>query len=97
MRSFIVTPEAFEELQEIKKWYDDISTRLGKAFFEDWKNLAESIHRKPLQSQIKSKPYRNAFLKRFPYVIVYEVTATEIIVYRVVHTSRHLKQRKKKK
>jgi len=97
MRDFIITSDAFEELQEIKKWYAEISVRLGQAFFEDWQKIADSIHHRPLQSQIKSKPYRNVFLKRFPYVVVYEVTNMEIIVYRVVHTSRHPKQRKKKK
>ena len=96
MLNFIVTPVAFEELLEVKKRYNEISLRLGQAFFEDWQNIADSIQRRPLQSQIKIKPYRNAFLKRFPYVVVFEVTTMEIIVYRVVHTSRHQKQRKKR-
>jgi hypothetical protein len=54
MRSFIVTPFAVSELQEIEKWYTEISIRLGNAFWDDWEKLADAIHNRPLQFQIKN-------------------------------------------
>lgn len=96
MRSFIVSPIAFEELEQAKDWYERINDNLGQAFFEDWKRVSDFIHRYPFHSQVRKGVYRYAYFKRFPYVIVYEVTRTEIAVFRVVHFSRHPRQRKKK-
>ncbi|MBL7731821.1 MAG: hypothetical protein JNM88_11640 [Chitinophagaceae bacterium] len=35
------------------------------------------------------KNFRQAALKRFPFVVVYEIIGYEVIVYAVFHTSRN--------
>ena len=35
------------------------------------------------------KIYRSVLLKKFPYKIVYEVIATEVVVFEIFHTKRH--------
>ena len=37
------------------------------------------------------KNFRQAALKRFPFVIVYEIIKTEVVVFAVFHTSKNPK------
>jgi plasmid stabilization system protein ParE len=64
-------------------WYESKRIGLGRAFLVAVDASIQSICRNPESYPIIYKTYRRAIVRRFPYAIFYEVTATEIIVYAV--------------
>lgn len=62
---------------------------------KDKKTFFETIQKNPQQYQIKRKPYRETFIKDFPFLIIYEIIATSIIVYAVFNTSRNPEKKPK--
>jgi plasmid stabilization system protein ParE len=97
MHSLIITAFAFKELLEIRKWYNNINLNLGQLFHDDWQNTALIIQQHPYHYQQQQNKYRYKQLSKFPYVLVYEIDGTDVIVLRIVHTSRHPKNRRPKK
>lgn len=97
MHKLLITAFAFKELQEIRKWYDGINPNLGLLFLDDWQQTALIIQQYPYQYQLHHNKYRYKQLSRFPYILVYEIEGNDVVLLRVVHTSRHPKNRRPKK
>ena len=62
---------------------------MGLLFLNQVEKYLESIQRNPMQYPSKRKPFREAFIKLFPYVIIYEVIEDEVVVYSVFNTHRN--------
>lgn len=80
---------ALAELSESITYYSQQSPTLGEAFEEEVFELLELISHNPLLFPIKFECYHEAVLKRFPFVVVYEVMDREIVVSAVFHTKRN--------
>jgi len=66
------------------KWYENKRFELGQEFINEVEETLEYIEKYPKHYQIKYKnKYREAVLKRFPYLIIYEIIENIIIVYSV--------------
>ena len=85
----VLKPLAEEQIDQAYCWYEDQRVNLGDEFLGELQDYFDTIQKSP---SIFSKPdnnYHQAFLKRFPYVIVYDIYEKEVIVYTVYHTSRN--------
>jgi plasmid stabilization system protein ParE len=75
------------EVVEAYHYYEDLSLGLGEKFLDHLSDYLDRIIRYPKHFPQKRKPYREAFLKRFPYIIIYEITDKTVVVYSVFHAN----------
>jgi len=64
------------EIIEAYLYYQEKRTGLGEEFLEHLDSYFERIVSNPKHFPQKRKPYREAFIKRFPFLIVYSVFNT---------------------
>lgn len=55
------------------------------------------VQKYPEHYQIKRNPYREAFIKDFPYLIIFEIQERKVIVYAVFNTWRNPSYKPEKK
>jgi hypothetical protein len=59
---------------------------LGERFLDTSDYYFERVQKYPEHYQIKRKPYRESFIKDFPYLIIYEIQEMVVVVYAVFNT-----------
>ena len=83
-------PEAEDEFDEAAHWYASRQDGLGTAFVlavaEAFAAIAELPLRYPLVRQ--GRPWRRFILRRFPYVVFYEVEGSRVVVMAVAQGRR---------
>ncbi len=82
-----------DDISNAVEWYESQQKGLGARFIDDWENTASYILSNPFTFAKKRKSFRQAVLKNFPYLIVYEITDNLIIIYAVINGARHPKKR----
>jgi hypothetical protein len=90
-----IKEEAIVDMQKAYDYYEENKQGLGERFLDTLDYYFERVQKYPEHYQIKKKPYREAFIKDFPYLIIYEIIEVKIIVYAVFNT--HLDPKKKPK
>jgi len=92
-----VTPrilqEAEAELLEAIHWYDDREEGLGVDFFQQTLKTIRAIGKEPRRFPVYEgitlqRKLRRALVDRFPYVVIFEIRESEILIVAIVHTSR---------
>lgn len=87
-----ILPLAEKEIDESIEFYESRSKGLGKQFLTYLKSYLKVLKTNPGLFEIKKEPsYREMTLVKFPFVIIYEIIGTQIIIYSVFHTSRNPK------
>jgi hypothetical protein len=82
-----IEPDAQIEIENAIEWYESKRLGLGKEFYNYLDGYFKTLKQANVLFPIKRKPvFRELALKRFPYVIVYEHTETEIFVYSIFNT-----------
>lgn len=81
-----IKEEAYLEIMAAYTYYEEKHKGLGEDFLEHLSGYFDTIATYPEHFPKKREPYREAFIKRFPYLIIYEVAAGKIIVYSVFNT-----------
>jgi plasmid stabilization system protein ParE len=89
MHSLIIKPRAILMTKDAYKWYDDQKPGLGDDFLDELDGLYNKLSSHPEYFGKVKKNFRQAALKRFPFVIVYEIIKEEVVVFAVFHTSRN--------
>ncbi|MCP2027357.1 plasmid stabilization system protein ParE [Flavobacterium sp. HSC-32F16] len=85
-----ILPLAEKEIDESIAFYESRSKGLGKQFLTYLKSYLQVLKTNPELFEIKKQPdYREMTLVKFPFVIIYEIIGTEIVIYSVFHTSRN--------
>lgn len=84
-------PDALEDLRLLAEWYDLQSVGLGDRFTDRVEEFVRARLTSPrLCARVGRAPrgreIRVGLTRRFPVLVHYEVTATEIVVLSVVHT-----------
>jgi plasmid stabilization system protein ParE len=92
-----IKEEAVADMSEAYRWYEERRTGLGEEFLEALEQAFSRIQANPLLYRKQSKERRLSVLQRFPYVLIFEEAAEEVVVYAVFHTSRHPQSWKKRK
>jgi hypothetical protein len=76
------------EAEDIAAWYDSHEVGLGDSFRTELGAAVDIIGATPRLHAVVFAQMRRAFLHRFPYFLLYEVFATEVVVYGVIHCAR---------
>ncbi len=90
-----VKDEANLEIIEAYLYYEEKRIGLGEEFLEHLDVYFDRIIANPKHFPQKRKPYREAFIKRFPFLIIYETTKGKVIVYSVFNTWQSPEKKKK--
>ncbi|KMQ71614.1 type II toxin-antitoxin system RelE/ParE family toxin [Chryseobacterium koreense] len=89
----IFRDKAVFEIEDAYEFYEMKSKGLGKKFIETVKEYLDKIEENPAHFQKKLGEVREAYIKKFPFVIVYEIHEFRIVIYSVFHTSRNPKNK----
>jgi len=76
-------PLATIEIIEAFDWYELQREGLGLEFLNELDTFYESLHLNPHTYSYYEKPVREGRVNRFPYMVVYEVIETTIVIYSV--------------
>lgn len=90
-----VKDEANLEIIEAYLYYEEKRTGLGEEFLEHLDTYFDRITANPKHFPQKRKPYREAFIKRFPFLIIYEIEKKKVVVYSVFNTWQNPEKKKK--
>ncbi|SOC80954.1 hypothetical protein SAMN06296241_2519 [Salinimicrobium sediminis] len=93
--SLNIKEEASIEILEAYLYYERKRPGLGEDFLIHLDVYFDRIISNPEHFPQKRKPYREAFLKRFPFLIVYELIENNIIVYSIFNTWQDPGKKKK--
>lgn len=84
-----IRPLATIEIIEAYDWYESQQTGLGLEFLDELENFQSSLLANPLTYSYYEEPLRQGKLNRFPFVVVYELYETTIVIYSVFMTKRN--------
>lgn len=93
----ILIESAIVEIEDACIYYNNQLVGLGYEFEEDIFTLLELINGNPLLFPIKFAHFREATVKRFPFIIIYEIAEKEIIVTAIFHTKQSPAKKTKRK
>lgn len=91
-----IKQEANLEIIDAYLYYEEKRIGLGEEFLEHLDTYFVRITKNPKHFPKKRKPYREAFLNRFPFLIIYEIIKKKIIVYSVFNTWQDPEKKKSK-
>ena len=80
---------ASREAVEARTWYDQRREGLGEEFQRAFQATAEALLLHPEMYQVAYKSRRRAFIRRFPYFLLYEVVGDAIIILGCIHMARN--------
>jgi plasmid stabilization system protein ParE len=88
-RKTVFRPQADQEVQAARRWYEDQRLGLGTQFADAIDEAVERISSNPLAFPAVHGETHRAVVRRFPYGIYFRVRGDEIIVVAVMHGRRH--------
>lgn len=90
-RVIIFHPDAEREYFDSVEWYEDSLIGLGGEFVSEVESVLDQISSRPLLFPLKKFGMREAVVKKFPFVIVYEISKNrhDVNILAVYHTSRN--------
>jgi plasmid stabilization system protein ParE len=83
------TPEADAELTEARRWYSHKRQDLDLEFMQCIDDVLARVVTNPYFFPVLYRHLRRAVVRRFPFVVLYEVTANEVQVIAVFHSRRN--------
>ncbi|RKR82682.1 ParE-like toxin of type II ParDE toxin-antitoxin system [Mucilaginibacter gracilis] len=93
MYQIVIKPKAVDMARDAYVWYELQQPGLGELFLKELDNCYDKLEAWPIAYAKIRKNFRQIILKKFPYVLVFEIIKHEVVIYAVFHTS--LSPRKK--
>lgn len=89
--TLVVQSEVDNDLREAVSWYEEQELGLGQKFLNETLDAIERLRRNPYLYYVRhrSRQVRWSYTRRFPYRIVFSVIGNTVVVYAVIHGSRH--------
>jgi plasmid stabilization system protein ParE len=87
-RPLVLGPIAEREIETAARWYEARELGLGPAFVAEVLHALDAIEAEPDIFPFLRRPYRRKLLDRFPYAVIYKVTAQRVYVRAVAHGRR---------
>ena len=86
----VVLEKAYQEIENARDYYENNQINLGTSFTNEVFSILEILESNPLLFPVKFKNIREAVIKKFPFVVIFEVLPNnEIIVLSVFHFRRN--------
>lgn len=76
-------------------WYDDRAAGLGKAFATNVRRSTDLVIADPERFARTPSGLRYARVARFPYVVLFDLTDSELLLLGVLHTARSMEKWRK--
>jgi plasmid stabilization system protein ParE len=93
----ILKPGAAEDTETAYDWYEKTREGLGDDFLNELEFYYKKLESNPYAFGRASEDLRKVVLKRFPYVIVFEIENKAVVVYAVLHKHRDTLIRRKRR
>lgn len=88
--NIVISPLAAKEIDASIFYYNSRKIGLGFEFLVYLKGYLSILRRNPELFPLKRKKiYREIAMKKFPFIIIYEILNEEVVIYSVFHTSRN--------
>jgi plasmid stabilization system protein ParE len=84
----IITADARGQLNEAFEWYEARQPGRDRVFLHNVEACIQRILLFPEMHAIAFEDYREAFIRRFSYMIVYTFADQTVTIYGVFHTSQ---------
>jgi len=94
--SLEIKEEALDEIIQAYQYYESQVEGLGEKFLSQLDIYFERITSNPRLFASNVPPYREAFIQIYPYLIIYEIDDTSVVVYSVFNTHRNPKDKYQK-
>lgn len=91
-----IKQEAYHDLQGAYDYYEEQRAGLGDEFLKAINERIAYIKKFPLHFNKVEQEFRQTLIERFPYLIIYELSGSEIIVYAFFHCSRNPRKKFKR-
>jgi toxin ParE1/3/4 len=85
----IIQDQAILEIKDVFEWYEEQKEGLGYEFIDEIEDCYNNLSKYPERYSYINHRYRRIKTNRFPYILIYEIDDSNIIIIRV----RHLKQK----
>lgn len=89
----ILKSKAHIDLAEAIEYYQSKRKGLGFKFLKCVQKFFDRITKNPLHYPLKSNQFREAYIQKFPYIIIYEIIDNEIVVFSVFNTHQNPKKK----
>ncbi|SHN24413.1 type II toxin-antitoxin system RelE/ParE family toxin [Mucilaginibacter sp. OK098] len=96
MYNLVIKPHALEMAKEAYDWYEEQQEGLGDLFLKELDGCFSRAEKLPLAYAWIRKDFRQVLLTTFPYVVIFEILKSDVVVYAVFHTSRSPRKKFKK-
>ncbi len=98
MKYEIIIPAVVrEEVTEAVDYYNFKQKGLGDDLYYDLIEKLEFIQKAPSSFQLYHTSYRQALLKKFPYLVIFRVFDNKVLVNKFIHAKKHPNKRYKNK
>ena len=89
--------EAFSDLRDITEYYlENGGAEVVRDFARELAGVTNKIVESPLHTRVFRKIYRERYMKKFEYRVVYVVSGELIEIVAIVHQRRHLRTWRKR-
>lgn len=96
MYLLVIRPSAIEMTKNAYQWYEEQQNGLGDLFLLELERCYDKLETWPASyAKIKGN-FRQLVLTTFPYVIVFEIFDTEVVIFAIFHTSRNPRKKFRK-
>lgn len=82
-------PLVQRDVSDILRHYDRISPKLGDEFWAELQHVLKVVSGKPEQFHFNLRGLRRANMRRFPYHLLFRVSAVAVRVVVIRHDKRH--------
>ena len=90
MRTFVIIlqEEAIKDMQDAYDWYEEQLLNLGEEFLNEIYKAFDKLKRNPQHFGFAFAEFRNARLKRFPYLVIYKIEGNKVFINSIRHIKR---------
>lgn len=88
-----IKEEANLEIITAYLYYEKLQEGLGERFLNHLDKYMDWIQTNPKHFPLKKSPYRDAWIKKYPYVLIYEIIENKVILYSVFNTWQNPKKK----
>lgn len=84
--------EAERDIEDAAQWYESQRQGLGHEFVDSVESTLDRIRENPSAYPVVHRNSRRALIQKFPFGIHYVISENTVVVFAVIHGSRHPKR-----
>ena len=85
----VIVERVYQQLNESAIRYEKQQNGLGANLLDEFQSAIKIVHSNPFVYENKFKQFRQAILKRFPFLIIFEIIKNEIVVHLFINVKRN--------